>query len=156
MLESYRGGDVKFVRIDADVAEALKGDAAVAEDEALTGLFKEASGSETLTVRLEALKDETVPVILNVSEEARRMEEMMKLYGMSSSGMPTDMTLVVNASSPLVGRISALLNEGGDAAETARTMASYLFQLAKLSQKHLDADEMKAFLADSFRMLGKL
>ncbi|MBQ3127092.1 MAG: molecular chaperone HtpG, partial [Clostridia bacterium] len=103
---------VKFVRIDADVAEALRGEGEAQADPALETLFRTVSGNEKLTVKFENLKDTRLPAILNISEESRRMEEMMKLYAMSSGtdagSFPQEMTLVINAAAPLTGRLSAM------------------------------------------------
>ena len=81
VIESDR--NVKFVRIDADVADALKGDGEKYENKALEELFKKVSGSDRLTVRCEALRDESVPALLNISEQTRRMDDMMRMYRMS-------------------------------------------------------------------------
>jgi len=150
MLEHER--QVKFVRVDADVAGALKGDGEVWESEVLTELFKKVSGEEKLTVKYEILKDESVPAILNISEQTRRLEDMMKLYRMQNQGkeddfrMPMEATLVLNSASKLIRSLAAKPDEAA---------ARQLWSLALLSQRQLEADELKAFLADSFRMLEK-
>ena len=84
MYESYAGTDdkaVKFRRIDADVA-ALTGDGDVTESEALSDLYRKVSGNDKLEVNFAPLKDSKIPAMLTVSEESRRMEEMMRMYAM--------------------------------------------------------------------------
>ena len=145
--------DVKYVRIDADVAGALCSDEAAAEDKTLEELFREVSENKDLKVRFTALKDAGVPVLLTISEQSRRMEEMMKLYsmgGMSFPAYPTEATLTVNTASPLIAK----LGEMEDAKR--KTTASYLYQLALLSQRKLNAEELQKFLSDSYGMLGML
>ena len=150
MVESY-GDAVKYIRIDADVAGALKSDGAVEVDEALRDLFVKVSGDEKLKVEFAALKDAGVPLVLTVSEESRRMEEMMKLYAMSGMGLPTfptESTLTVNTANALIASLAAM-----DGEKRERT-ASYLYQLALLSQRKLSAEELQKFLADSYTLLG--
>ncbi len=149
-LESY-DANVKYLRIDADVAGALKGEDTAAEDTALKDLFVKVSGNEKLKVSFAALKDAGVPLLLTVSEESRRMEEMMKMYSMSGMGgmgaFPTEETLTVNTTSPLIAKLSAM--EG----ETQEKTAAYLYRLALLSQRKLSGDELKQFLADGYAIL---
>ena len=149
-LENY-DSNVKYLRIDADVAGALKGDEAAAEDEVLKALFVKVSGNEKLKVSFASLKDAGVPLLLTVSEESRRMEEMMKMYSMSGMGgigaFPTDETLTVNTASPLIAKLSAM--EG----EKQEKTAAYLYRLALLSQRKLSGEELKQFLADGYAIL---
>jgi len=108
MLEQYMEG-VKFVRVDAEIADSLKGDGEVSENEELKSLFIKASANEKLTVKFDALKDTSVPALLNISEEARRMEEMMKHYGIADpSAFSPDTTLVLNTASPLIAKLASL------------------------------------------------
>ncbi len=153
MMETY-DDTVKYCRIDADVAGALKGDGDVTEQPELIELFKKASGNEQLKVVFSPLKDESIPVLLTVSEESRRMEEMMRLYSMGGLGMmgafPTESTLTVNTTSPLIARLSDM------EADKKEKTAAYLYQLALLSQRKLTAEELQRFLADSYGVLGML
>ncbi len=152
MLEQYMDGGVKFLRVDADVADVLKGDCEVSEDEALKAVFATVLGEKT-KVRFDALKDESVPAILNITEESRRMEEMMRLYGMDGGAFPTDSTLVLNTNSPLIRKLSDVAQSDSQKAEK---MASYLYSLSLLSQKKFSADEMQTFMKDSFALLMDL
>ena len=156
MIEQIRGG-VKFVRVDADVASALKGDGQVSEDESLKELFKKVSGNDNLKITFEAFKDQSIPVLLNIPEEARRLDEMMKLYGMSDgaspSGFPVDITLVINTNSAIINKLSAMVSSSP---ENATLYADYLYKLATLSSKRLSPEEMNAFLKDSYTILERL
>ncbi len=154
MIEGY-GEGVKYVRIDADVAGALKSDEASAEDKSLSELFVKVSGNEKLKVSFTALKDTSVPVLLTISEESRRMEEMMKMYAMSGMSMgmgafPTDATLTVNTASPLIQKLGTM--EGDRREQTA----AYIYELALLSQRKLTAEELQKFLKDSYSVLGMI
>ncbi len=150
MVESYNS-DVKYVRIDADVATALRsGDAAV-EDAELTALFQKVSGNEKLKVVFHALKDESVPLLLTVSEESRRMEEMMKMYAMAGmmgmNSFPQDETLTVNTASALIQKLGTM------ELEKREQTAAYLYQLTLLSQRKLTAEELQKFLHDSYAIV---
>ena len=160
MYENYVGtGEdaVKFQRIDADVAAALTKDGDVTESEALTALYRKVSGNEKLEVKYVSLKDESVPAMLTVSEQSRRMEEMMKMYAMQGGGdmptFPVEYTLTVNTASALTGRMIDLCMTDADKAEL---LAAQIYSLCLLSQRRFTADELKSFLAGSFDLLGKL
>ena len=155
MLEQYMEG-VKFVRVDADVASALKNEGDVTENDALAQFFKEASGNSELKVKFENLKSAKTPAILNISEESRRMEEMMRMYSGGAAmpqGMGTDETLVINSASSLVKKLESLVVTDKD---NATKMASYIYKLAVLAQRKLTAEEMTHFLEDSFTLLEQI
>ena len=150
--------DVKYKRIDSDITDILKSGAENAEnDESLVELFKSVSKNDTLKVKFESFKDTAVPAILTVSEESRRMEEMMKMY--SSMGMnigeafPVEYTLVLNAGSSIIKKLSKIK---ADDEEKAALIAKEVYKLALISQRHLSAEELKEFLSDSFKLLESL
>jgi len=156
-VEADREG-VKFIRIDADVAGALKADGEAEANEKLTEIFKEVSGNSELKVSYELLKNGKVPAILNISEQSRRMEEMMKMYRMSGTDVPdmkfpTDTTLVINSSSSLIARLADTAEADAD---KAKKLAKQIYTLALLSQRQLTADELQEFLSDSFDMLENM
>ena len=159
MYESYAGeGGVKFRRIDADVAAALQADGDVTESEALTALYREVSGNDKLEVKFTPLKDESTPAMLTVSEESRRMEEMMRMYAMQGGmgampAYPVDYTLTVNTASPLTGKLMDLCEADPD---KAKLIASQVYRLCLLSQRKLTAEELTDFLAAGFDLLSKL
>ena len=150
-IESNREG-VKFIRIDSEIADVLKADGDKTEIPAVTELFKKVAGEHT-TVTFERLKDEKTPAILNLSEEARRMSDMMKLYKMGSD-MPVEQTLIVNTSSPLIEKLTKLTEESKN--DEAELIARQIYMLASLSQRQLTSDELLAFLGESYDILGKL
>ena len=158
MYESYAGESaVKFRRIDSNVG-ALTGDGDVTESEALTALYREVSGNDKLEVKFMPLKNESVPAMLTVSEESRRMEEMMRMYAMqggmgSMPAYPVDYTLTVNTASPLTGKLMDLCESDSD---KAKLIASQVYRLCLLSQRKLTAEELTDFLAAGFDLLGKL
>ena len=149
-LEMYTP-EVKYVRIDADVATALRSDEVAVEDQSISEIFVKVSGDDKLKVEFAALKDAGVPVLLTISEQSRRMEEMMKLYSMNGMGAfgayPTEATLTVNTVSPLIQKLGTM--EG----EKKKKTAAYLYQLALLSQRKLSAQELQKFLSDSYGVL---
>lgn len=149
MLEEDR--KIKFVRVDADI-EALKGDGEVYENEALAKVFKEVSKNEKLEVKFESLADVDTPALLNISEESRRMEDMMKFYaanGMGGMEIPTESTLVLNTGNKLIKKLADDAN-----AEKTKIIAHQIYMLALLSQRQLKADELREFLKDSFKLLS--
>ena len=147
LLEQDRSG-LKFVRIDADVASALCQDGDAAENEAVTELFRKVSGNEKLKVEYRRLKDESVPALLNVAEESRRFADMMRMYQPGGASLPQEESLVVNAASPLIEKLSA-----EPQGEKAEQLARQIYALAKLSQRRLSAEELAAFLKNSYALL---
>ncbi len=150
-VEQAREG-VKFCRIDAEVADVLKADGDKTESPAVAELFRKIAGEGT-KVEFDRLKDASTPALLNISEEARRMNDMMKLYNMGA-GMPMEQTLILNTASPLVEKMTSLTDAGNT--ELAETIAKQIYMLSSLSQRPLTAEELVAFLADSYDILGKL
>ncbi len=153
MLESYNA-EIKYVRVDADTS-VLKCEGEPEKNEKLEKLFKEVSGVPELKVSIEKLKDSSVHAMLSVTEQSRRMEEMMKLYSMTGSDaaplFPLDMTLILNSASPLVSKLSSLA-ECDD--EKAKKVAKQMFYLSLISQRQLTASEMKEFISESYDMLS--
>lgn len=147
------GNETKFLRVDAEIADTLKGESAE-EPSGVADLFK-AIVPEGTKITFETLKNDSVPAILNVKEESRRMEDMMRMY--SGSGdmpkMPVDATLVINCASPLTTKLSEASTSDP---ELAKVLAKQVYSLCLLSQRRLDADELKAFLGDSYEILGML
>ncbi len=160
MYETYEAGaNIKFVRIDADVAAALTHtDTEITESEALSALYRRVSGQDKLEIKYAALKDAGIPAMLTVSEQSRRMEEMMKMYAMQGGAedapaFPVDYTLTINTSSPLTARLMDLCEAEPQKAEA---MAAQIFRLSLLSQRKLTAEELKSFLSDSYALLEQL
>ena len=96
--------------------------------------------------------------MLTVSEESRRMEEMMKLYALQGGGdgmpsFPAEYALTVNTASPLTAKLTFLC---GTDDPKAKRLATQIYRLCLLSQRRLTAEELKSFLAGSFELLGEL
>ena len=153
-VESKKEG-VKFFRVDANLSEALK-DESFAEDAELTekaeSLFKKALNNDALKIRLESLKDAKVAAMIEQTEESRRMQDMMRMYGALGMGaMPADETLVLNAANPTVKKLLA-----SEDAEKASTIAIQLYDLARLSSRPLEASELTAFIERSQELMQDL
>ncbi len=149
-LEGYREG-TKCVRIDAST-DALKTSDAAEETAGAAALFEGITAEGmTLTVVCEHLGETAQPALLTVSEEDVRMREMMRLYAPDAPAAPVPARLVLNGDSSLVSRLLS----GGFGEETA-AVARRLLSLALLSYRPLSGEEMTAFLAEGYRLLGLL
>lgn len=151
IIEENKEG-VKFCRIDAEVADVLKADGDKTEIPAVAELFKKVVGDK-IKVEFDRFKDEKTPAILNISEEERRMNDMMKLYKMGD-GMPAAETLILNTASPLIAKLTGYTDEGNT--DIAEKLARQIYMLASLSQRQLSADELISFLDSSYDLLGNL
>ena len=146
---------VHFQRIDADLTDDFK--EAVSEEEmkettdALTELFRKALDNENLQVKVEKLKNEEVSSMVTLSEESRRMQEMMRMYGMAGmdpSMFGGDETLVLNANNKLVQYV--LANKDG---ENTNLFCEQLYDLAMISHKPLSPEAMTKFIARSNQIM---
>lgn len=140
---------VRFLRIDADLTEAVKEEGKNLEDETkeLSEVFKKALKKENLTVKVESLKNEKVSSMMTISEENRRMQEMMKMYnmyGMDPSMFGGQETLVLNANNKLVQYV--LEHKEG---EQTQILCEQLYDLALISHRQLTPEEMTKFVARS-------
>lgn len=163
-LEAKNQG-VHFRRIDADLSEEFK--AAVSADEQKTldeqqkdleTEIRAAAKKDKLTVKLQKLTQSSIAAMLSISEESRRMNDMMKMYAMSGmpmNDMPVDETLILNTEHPLV---QYLIEHRTDEAakETVDMISEQLYDLAKLQQSPLSADEMTKFISRSNEILLKM
>lgn len=150
MLERENDG-LKFLRVDSDISGALSDKEAEAVDsEAVKAAFVKASGDETLEVKFAKLDDENVPAMLGTSEESRRFEDMMRIYGIDPKTMPQKAVLTVNTSCPLIKSLEEKLSSGD---EKADILAKSIYRLATLSFRRLSGDEMKDFLSESYEIL---
>ena len=149
MLEAEN--NVKFLRIDSDVADALKGDGEEFSDEPLAEIFKKVSGVENLKVEFSALKDEGVPAVLNIPEEQRRMNDMMRYYMQGAEDMPMTLgeaTLVLNSKNSLIRTVASVDDE-----DKKTEGAKQIWSLALLAQRTLTAEELKTFLSQCYTTL---
>ncbi len=144
---------VKFQRIDAGLNDTMTEDAdeetLKAQTESLSEIFKKALGKENLEVKVEKFKNENISSMVTLSEETRRMQDMMKMYSAGGMGMDDDMfgggeTLVLNSSNKLVQYI--LDNKEGEHTEM---FCKQLYDLAMIANKPLKAEAMTEFIARS-------
>ena len=145
--------EVQFKRIDADLSEEMKAEGAADEEtvKTLTELFRKTLGKENLEVKVENLKNESISAVMTLSEESRRMQDMMKMYNMY--GMDPNMfggqeTLVLNANHSLV----KYLAENKDT-DKAPVICEQLYDLAMLSHKQLSPEAMTKFVQRSNEIL---
>jgi molecular chaperone HtpG len=151
-LESKNEG-VKFQRIDADLTDSFKSKTSKKaqkeldeQAEELAASMKKALKKENLKVKLDKLKNKKIASMLTVSEETRRMQDMMKMYGggMSMYGADEGSTLVLNANNPLVQYI--MEHKDG---ENVMLICEQLYDLALLQNAPLEPEAMTKFIARS-------
>ena len=147
--------DLKFQRIDADVTDTFKEEtdenALKEATETLTEVFRKALGKDKLVVKVEKLKNANISSMMTLSEENRRMQDMMKMYGMygmDPSMFGNEETLVLNANNKLVQYVAAHKDS-----EHVPMICEQLYDLAMLAHKTLNPDEMTKFIARSNEIL---
>lgn len=152
-----RNEKYKFMRIDADLTDSLKEDSSEEElkgfTDALSEIFHKALNHEKLTVKAEKLKDESIASVITLSEEGRRMQDMMKMYSMGGMGMDAsmfgaDQTLTLNANHALVKYILDHKDS-----EYIPDFCEQLYDLAMLSNQPLSPDAMSKFVARSNKIM---
>ena len=150
-----RNETYKFMRIDADLTGALKeeddGEDLKEATETLSEVFHKALKQDKLTVKVEKLKDANISSVITLSEEGRRMQDMMKMYSMGGMGMDSfgaDQTLTLNANHELVKYIL----EHKDS-EYVGDFCEQLYDLAMLSNQPLETDAMTRFVARSNKIM---
>lgn len=156
-LEMKESG-VKFKRIDSAVTDisdkAEKDDGAKEADEKLIEKFKSQIGDETLKIEVQSLKDNSIPAVILLSEQSRRMREMYRSYGQQMAGMADmfkdEFTLVLNSGNSLIQKIDTLPDED------ASLVIEHVYDLAKISHSPLSAEQMTKFIERSNKLLEKL
>lgn len=159
-LEIYNQGTT-FVRIDSDLSDTLK-DSSQEENkelnEALETLFKDTlNKGDNLKIKVENLKATDISGVIQLSEQARRMEEMAKMYGMNMpfGAMPSDETLVLNGNNNVVKLLLKVKDDENKKEET-KLICNQIYDLAKMSHKHLDMNSMTNFIERSNKILEML
>ena len=145
-LEYKMPDKLKFMRIDADIAGALKGEDGV-EDSVLIDIFKNAIGDDKLTIKTQALKNTAVPAVINADEYMRRYSEMGSFYGMSDGEVAK--TMVINTANPVIAKIKELNDE------KQKFVAGYVYSLALLSYKKLTPEESDKFVSQNLTLLNE-
>ena len=151
-----RDQNVQFKRIDADLTEELRSDEKADEEMTgkLTDVFRKSLNKEKLEVRVENLKNDGVAAMITLSEESRRMQDMMKMYnmyGMDPSMFGGEQTLVLNAAHPLVKYVAENVES-----DKTPVICEQLYDLAMMSHKQLSPDEMTKFIRRSNEILMML
>ncbi|HOM01722.1 MAG TPA: molecular chaperone HtpG [Acetivibrio sp.] len=163
LLEMNQSG-VKFLRIDSDLSESMKDKETGADEnsqkeisEALEKLFKESLNNDKLKIQVEALKSSTLPGMILLSEQARRIQEMSRMYGgFNFGGMyGEEETLVLNSNSSLIKSLLGLKDKE-DKKEDVKLICEHIYDLAKMSHKQLEPDDMTRFIERSNSLLSKL
>ena len=162
-LEAKNSG-LRFQRIDADVQEAMKDELSSEEQdklkkagEKLEKTFQSLLSKDKLHVKVDRLLSETPASLLSISEESRRMQDMMKMYAMSGMPMgelPLEETLVLNERHPLVQHL--LQHEDSFESEEGKLIEEQLYDLARIQNAPLNGDAMKNFIARSEKILLEL
>lgn len=153
---------IKFMRIDADLTDSLKAKTSKKTAEELANkteligkIMKKAIKNDNITVKVEKLRNSKIASMITVSEEARRMQDMMRMYAANGMDMGAfgkeGETLVLNAGHPLVDYV--LSHEDGD---DTKLICEQLYDLAKLQHGPLEAEDMAKFVARSNEIMMKL
>ncbi|HEX9778037.1 MAG TPA: molecular chaperone HtpG [Geopsychrobacteraceae bacterium] len=158
-----KNAEVKFERVDSDITENLleqdqsqkivSGEDGKSREERIEAIFKglDITG---LTIRVETLKDASVPGMILLNEQSRRFREMTRMMGQAGEGndLFSDHTLLVNTASPAVDKILNLKEQGDE--ETAKLLVEQVYDLAMLSHQALNKERMAGFLERSSKLLG--
>ena len=148
-----RNENYRFMRIDADLTDSLKEETGEDLTEITTSLsevFKAALNNDKLTIKVEKLKNDGISSVITLSEEGRRMQDMMKMYAMHGMGgmdmgmFGADQTLTLNANNELVKYII-----DNKESEHVPMFAKQLYDLAMLSNQPLSVDAMAEFVKRS-------
>lgn len=147
----------KFMRIDADVTEAFKeetdADELKGETDALTALFRRVLANDKLDVKVDKLKNAGIASVITLSEENRRMQDMMKMYGMGGGmdAFKPEVTLVLNANNDLVKFVFENPNDAN-----TDIICEQLYDLAMIAHAPLAPEAMTKFMERSNRIMGLL
>ena len=162
-LEAKNSG-LRFQRIDADVQEAMKDELSSDEQEKLKAAgeklekaFQSLLSKDKLHVKVDRLLSETPASLLSISEESRRMQDMMKMYAMSGMPMgalPLEETLILNERHPLVQYL--LKHEESTETDSGKLIEEQLYDLARIQNAPLEGEAMKNFIARSEKILLEL
>ena len=157
-IEYKNPGKVKFVRVDADVTETMKDNSGDITQETLDNIsntltddFKKVSANDKIKVKAESMKS-SIPAIVLLSEESRRMQEMAKMYGGLGFPMDDDVTIVLNAKNKSVQKLMELKANGSDQ-EKSELICEQIYDIAMLAHKPMDAENMTRFIERSAKIL---
>ena len=150
--EGEDGKRLTFARVDADTDGLTDADAAADDlpQDDLIKLFRDAVGDENLSVKLQALKDHDLPLMLLEDEQMRRYREMAQIYGQGFA-LPEKPEVVLNSACPAVRSLAAVEDE-----ELRKLLARQYFDIARMSSRPLEKDELSRFIANSYRIAAKV
>lgn len=159
LLES-KGAGLQFNRIDADISASMKQEntgIAEADVSYLETLFKETVNNEKLKIQVESLKNDTIPAVILLSEQSRRMQEMSKMFGGMDMGnmFPKEQTLVLNSSNKLVKALLDL-KENEERKDDVKLVSEHIYDLAMMSHQTLEPGAMSKFIERSNEILMKV
>jgi len=159
-LEMKEDG-VRFSRIDADLSDSLKEsskkDDEASSKEALEKLFKEALGDDKLKIQVESLKAASVPGVILLSEQSRRLQEMSRMFGgpEADNMFPKEETLVLNRNNSLIKSILKL-KDRQEKKDDVKLLCQHVYDLAMMSHKQLEPEAMTRFIERSNQILTRL
>ncbi|WP_250277964.1 molecular chaperone HtpG [[Clostridium] colinum] len=159
-LEMYNQG-ISFVRIDSDLSDTLKDNSKEEDKEindSLETLFKNTlQKGDNLKIKVESLKATDISGVIQISEQARRMEEMAKMYGMNMpfGAMPSEETLVLNSNNNVV-KLLLKIKDDETKKDKTNLICNQIYDLATMSHKHLDMNSMTSFIERSNKILEML
>ncbi|MCL2741942.1 MAG: molecular chaperone HtpG, partial [Oscillospiraceae bacterium] len=153
----YKGGDVRFARIDSDIADSLKGaDDPGGDGARVVAAFEEALKSRSVKVAAQPIKGDPRPGYILLSEHSRRMQEMGARFGGGSMpAFPKDETFSVNTGSEVVMGIASILDDESRKDE-AMEICRYVYDVALMSHRPLTPDEMREFASRSDVIVGRM
>ncbi len=160
-MEYKNSGKIKFVRVDSDITDAMKDSENAVSDEERENIvnllspdFAKASGDDKIKVGVESMKS-PLPAIILVSEQSRRMQEMMKMYGGNMALGGDEITITLNSSNSAVKKLIKLAENKEENSEKIDFLASHIYDMALLAHKPMDAASMSSFMERSARLLDE-
>jgi molecular chaperone HtpG len=160
----FKQQGVRFTRVDAEVTENLldqdaagklvSGDDGKSRDERIRALFADQLAGEQVAIRVESLKDETVPAMVLTSEQGRRLQEMARFLGDGPDRQGGERTLLINTANPVIRNLMALHQQGREA--EADQLVAQVYDLAMLSCQAFDRERMERFLERSHQLLARI
>jgi molecular chaperone HtpG len=156
--------DIKFTRVDSEITDNLKEEAGESgkddlkkADESLEKIFKDALKDDKLKIKVESLKSSSLPAVMLLSEESRRMQDMSRMFGGADMEhlFPSEQTLVVNRKSELIQSLIKM-SEDKTRENDVKIICEKVYDLAMLGHKQLEPDVMTRFIERSSQILARI
>ena len=152
-LETKLDG-VKFHRIDSALSETAEEDKSDDSDSELIEKFKKEISDDSLKIEVHALKNASVPAVMLLGEQSRRMQEMYRSYGQQMAGMAdmfkNEYTLVINKNNEIIKKLGSLNDED------ASLLMDHIYDMARISHSPLTGEQMTKFIERSNKLLEKI